>query len=124
MENVKNAHLEEFISIKHEDFFKTQKGGDAPLHVVFNPQYGERLNLEMEVFYGAIGTTLKHNYSGTNAWLITSNLEALKHVGLRPSRKIKVFNAKLESRLVLYKMYSGSKKIHKIKRQKPKQDSD
>jgi putative N6-adenine-specific DNA methylase len=87
--------------------------------MVFNPPYGERLDLEMEEFYGAIGTTLKHNYSGTNAWLITSNLEALKHVGLRPSRKIKVFNAKLESKLVLYTMYSGSKKIYKIKRQKP-----
>ena len=71
-----------------------------------NPPYGERLNLEMETFYSDIGSTLKHKYSGTNAWLITSNLDALKHVGLRPSRKIKVFNAKLESRLVLYKMYS------------------
>ena len=115
IENVKNAHLDEFITIKHEDFFKTKKGGEAPLHIVFNPPYGERLNLEMETFYSDIGSTLKHKYSGTNAWLITSNLEALKHVGLRPSRKIKVFNAKLESRLVLYKMYSGTKKIHKQK---------
>ena len=118
IENVKNAHLDEFITIKHEDFFKTQKAGEESLHMVFNPPYGERLDLEMEEFYGNMGSTLKHKYSGTNAWLITSNLEALKHVGLRPSRKIKVFNAKLESRLVLYKMYSGTKKIHK---QNPKE---
>ncbi len=113
-ENVKNAHLDEFISIKHEDFFKTQKAGDERLHMVFNPPYGERLeNLNVEEFYGNIGTTLKHNYPGTNAWLITSNLEALKSVGLRPSRKIKVFNAKLEARLVKYEMYEGSKKAKK-----------
>ena len=42
-ENIKNAHLDEFIHIKHEDFFKTQKGGDEKLHMVFNPPYGERL---------------------------------------------------------------------------------
>ena len=113
-ENIKNAHLEEFVHIQHEDFFKTQKSGSDKLHMVFNPPYGERLeNLNVEEFYGDIGTTLKHGYPNTNAWLITSNLEALKFVGLRPSRKIKVFNAKLEARLVKYEMYEGSKKTKK-----------
>jgi putative N6-adenine-specific DNA methylase len=35
-------------------------------------------------------------------WFITGNLEALKFVGLRPSRKIKLFNASIEARLVKY----------------------
>jgi len=109
-ENVKNAQLDDFIEIKHEDFFKTQKAGESKLHMVFNPPYGERLNIDMEVFYKDIGDTLKQNYPGTDAWFITSNLDALKHVGLRPSRKIQLFNAKLESRLVKYIMYEGSKK--------------
>ncbi|WP_299885798.1 THUMP domain-containing protein [uncultured Lacinutrix sp.] len=109
-DNLKNAHLDEFVTIKHEDFFKTQKGGDSKLHMVFNPPYGERLDIEMESFYKAIGDTLKQGYPNTNAWFITSNLEAIKHVGLRPSRKIKLMNAKLESRLVKYEMYAGSKK--------------
>lgn len=109
-ENIKNAHLEEFVTIKHEDFFKTQRGGEGKLHMVFNPPYGERLNLDMEEFYKQIGDTLKQNYPNTNAWFITSNLDALKHVGLRPSRKIHLFNAKLEARLVKYEIYEGSKK--------------
>lgn len=110
-ENIKNAHLDEFITIKHEDFFKTQRpGGEQKLHMVFNPPYGERLDIQMEQFYKQIGDTLKQNYPNTDAWFITSNLEALKHVGLRPSRKIKLFNAKLESRLVKYQIYEGSKK--------------
>lgn len=109
-ENIKNAHLEEFVTIKHEDFFKTQRGGEGNLHMVFNPPYGERLNLDMEEFYKQIGDTLKQNYPNTNAWFITSNLDALKHVGLRPSRKIHLFNAKLEARLVKYEIYEGSKK--------------
>lgn len=109
-ENIKNAQLDDFIEVKHEDFFKTQKGGDAKLHMVFNPPYGERLNIDLQDFYKSIGDTLKQNYPNTDAWFITSNLEALKFVGLRPSRKIHLFNAKLEARLVKFEMYSGSKK--------------
>ena len=113
-ENIKNAHLDEFITIKHEDFFKTQKGGEEKLHMVFNPPYGERLeSLNVEEFYSNIGNTLKQGYPNTEAWFITSNLEALKFVGLRPSRKIKLFNAKLEARFCKYDIYEGSKKAKK-----------
>jgi len=110
LDNIENANLSEYITVTREDFFKTQKETEGPLHICFNPPYGERLDIDMENFYAQIGDTLKQNYPGTNAWLITSNLEALKFVGLRPSRKIKVFNSHLESRLVKYVMYEGSKK--------------
>lgn len=110
IDNVENANLSEYISVERKNFFESEKLTENHLHIVFNPPYGERLNIEMEEFYGNIGDTLKQNYPGTDAWFITSNLEALKFVGLRPSRKIKVFNSQLESRLVKYVMYKGSKK--------------
>ena len=109
-DNIKNANLEEYVSIGQADFFQSEKDVEGPLHVVFNPPYGERLNIEMERFYREIGDTMKQNYPGTNVWFITANLEALKFVGLRPSRKIKLFNGKLEARLVKYEMYAGSKR--------------
>lgn len=109
-ENIENANLSEYITVERKNFFDTEKFNDGPLKMVFNPPYGERLNLDMEEFYGSVGDTLKRSYPGTEAWFITSNLEALKYVGLRPSRKIKVFNSHLESRLVKYVMYEGSKK--------------
>ncbi|MGY8916320.1 MAG: THUMP domain-containing class I SAM-dependent RNA methyltransferase [Flavobacteriales bacterium] len=109
-DNVKNANLSEYITIDRLNFFETDKFTDKHLHMVFNPPYGERLDIEMESFYASIGDTLKQKYPGTDAWFITSNLEALKFVGLRPSRKIKVFNSHLESKLVKYVMYEGSKK--------------
>ncbi|NER16315.1 THUMP domain-containing class I SAM-dependent RNA methyltransferase [Spongiivirga citrea] len=112
-DNVKNANLQEFVTIRHEDFFKTKKETEGPLHIVSNPPYGERIAIESESFYGNIGTTLKHGYPGTNAWMITSDIEALKYVGLRPSRKIKLYNGKLEARFVKYEMYEGSKKAKK-----------
>ncbi|MEW7292765.1 THUMP domain-containing class I SAM-dependent RNA methyltransferase [Aquimarina sp. 2304DJ70-9] len=108
--NIENANLTDFITIKEADFFESEKQVEGPLHMVFNPPYDERLEINIEEFYSQIGDTLKKNYPGTNAWFITGNLEALKHVGLRPSRKIKIFNGKLESRLVKYEMYAGSKR--------------
>ncbi|MGB0279670.1 MAG: THUMP domain-containing class I SAM-dependent RNA methyltransferase [Flavobacteriaceae bacterium] len=115
-QNIQNANLSAFITISENDFFQTQKQQpEKLLHMVFNPPYGERLAIDMDVFYKRIGDTLKQHYAGTQAWLITSSLEAIKSVGLRPSRKIKLFNGKLESRLVKYELYSGTKKIHKLK---------
>jgi putative N6-adenine-specific DNA methylase len=109
-ENVENANLSAYISIERKDFFYTEKPVDGKLFMMFNPPYGERLPIEVDEFYAKIGDTLKQSYPGTNAWMITSNLEALKHVGLRPSKKIKAFNGKLEASLVEYEMYEGSKK--------------
>ncbi|BFP42692.1 THUMP domain-containing protein [Flavobacteriaceae bacterium GF1] len=110
MENVQHANLSEYVTIERKDFFRTEKSNSGPLHVVFNPPYGERLNVDIPTFYGKLGDTLKRHYPNTNAWFITSNMDALKYVGLRPSKKIKVFNGKLESRLVFYEMYEGSRK--------------
>lgn len=109
-DNVRNAHLDDYIKVDQKDFFESQKETERPLHIVFNPPYGERLDIDLERFYREIGDTLKQNYPGTQAWFITGNLEALKFVGLKPSRKIKLFNGKLESRLVKYEMYAGSKR--------------
>lgn len=109
-DNIRNANLEEYVTVFNDNFFDSKKETEGPLQIVFNPPYGERLDIDMERFYREIGDTLKQNYSNTNAWMITANLEALKFVGLKPSRKIKLFNGKLEARFVKYEMYSGSKK--------------
>jgi putative N6-adenine-specific DNA methylase len=109
-DNVQNANLDEYIMISQNDFFNSQKTTEGPLHMVFNPPYGERLDIDMERFYREIGDAFKQNYPNTQAWFITANLEALKFVGLKPSRKIKLFNGKLEARLVKYDIYEGSKR--------------
>lgn len=110
-DNLRNANLSDYIKIYQRDFFGTEKEDkNKPLHIVFNPPYNERLVSDTEQLYGSIGSTLKHHYPQSEAWFITANLEGLKYVGLRPTRKIKLFNGKLESRLVQYKMYEGSKK--------------
>lgn len=115
--NIKNANLEEFISVNRANFFNSQKMGDTPLHLLTNPPYGERLDGEINELYQKFGDTLKRSYPNTQAWMISSNFEALKFVGLRPSRKIKLYNGKLETRLCFFPIYEGTKKIHKLKNQ-------
>lgn len=112
-ENVKNANLSDFIEIEQKSFFESEKENEGYLHMLFNPPYGERLEIDVEEFYGKIGDTLKQNYPGTHAWFIATNFDAIKSVGLRASRKIKLYNGPLEGRLLKYVLYEGSKKRKK-----------
>ena len=117
--NIKNAGLQDFIQVNRANFFNSQKMGDTPLHLLTNPPYGERLNGDINTLYKKFGDSLKRSYPETEAWIISSNFEAIKSFGLRPSRKIKLFNGKLETRLYNFPIYEGTKKIHKVKNQKP-----
>lgn len=111
--NVESAEMEDVIEIRREDFFNTKKDL-FPLLMVFNPPYDERISINDDDFYKKIGDTFKTHYPNTLAWLISSDLEAVKKIGLRPSRKIKLFNGKLETRFLQYEMYEGTKKVHKL----------
>ncbi|MBI5219394.1 MAG: class I SAM-dependent RNA methyltransferase [Bacteroidia bacterium] len=111
--NATRAGVKDFISFETYDFFQTQHDSGQGL-VLMNPPYGERLKIdEIISFYKDIGSRLKHFYHGCDAWIISSNYEALKHFGLRTSRKIKLFNGSLECRLQKYELYMGSKKAGK-----------
>ena len=112
-DNVNNANLSDFITIEQKSFFESQKQNEGYLHMLFNPPYGERLEIDIEDFYGKIGDTLKQGYPGTHAWFIATNFDAIKSVGLRASRKIKLYNGPLEGRLLKYVLYEGSKKKSK-----------
>ena len=78
--------------------------------IICNPPYGERIGREnTNDFYKAIGDVLKNNFAGFDAWLMSSNMEAFKHIKLRASKKIVLFNGPLECKFQKYEMYRGSK---------------
>lgn len=80
--------------------------------IISNPPYGERmLKTDIEAFYSLVGDTLKQKFSGYEAWLISSNVSAMKRIGLRASRKITLFNGSLECKFQRYDLYSGTKKM-------------
>lgn len=111
-ENIRSADLSDIIEVRQQDFF-TSKKELFPVSVVFNPPYNERLENDNQVFYKQIGDTLKSSYPNTLAWFVTSDLSAKKYVGLKPSKKLKVFNGKLECDFLQYEMYEGTKKFKK-----------
>ena len=112
-DNIESVEMEDVIEVRRENFFDTKKDM-FPLLMVFNPPYDERISINDDDFYKKIGDTFKTSYPNTLAWLISSDLDAPKKIGLRPSRKIKLFNGKLETRFLQYEMYEGTKKLHKI----------
>lgn len=83
------------VWIRQEDFFESTKNHEG-CHIVMNPPYDNRLELEDDIeFYKKIGDTLKQNYTGSESWIFSGNVEAIKHVGLKPSRKLHLFNGPL-----------------------------
>jgi putative N6-adenine-specific DNA methylase len=78
--------------------------------IIINPPYGERLNQEnMDVLYGMIGERLKHQFAGNTAWLLTSNKEHLKNIGLKAAKKLQLFNGALDCTFVSYPLFSGKR---------------
>lgn len=106
--NMKLAHI---IKIQGLDFFKST--GNENSIVIINPPYGKRITLKKD-YYKQIGDTLKQNYTNTHTWIISSELEEVKKIGLRPSKKTKLFNGPLECKLLKYELYKGSKKSNKL----------
>ena len=114
-DNIKDAMLDDIIEIKRANFIKKPEPMPNGGTILFNPPYGERLTTNIFELYTQIGDTFKKNYAGCCAWLITSDMEAVKNIHLRHTRKIKIFNGNLECRFLKYQMYEGSKKISKKK---------
>lgn len=108
--NARNAFLKNKIDFRIssvEDMMPPGEGG----FLITNPPYGERMNKEnIEAFHSVIGDSLKKNFTGYTAWVLTGNIKALKFIGLRAERKIILFNGPLECRFVKYSIYKGSKK--------------
>ena len=111
-ENVRSALMNQNIKITKADFFEEKIPSGT--FVIFNPPYGERINFGINNFYENIGSTLKHNYEGCTVWLISSDIENLKMIGLKPNKKIKLMNGKLECSFRKFDIYHGSKKKKEI----------
>lgn len=107
--NAQQAGIEGIIWEKG-DFFNYVPQSKSGM-LLFNPPYDTRLPLKDAIqFYSRIGDHLKKHFGGWTAWMISSHLQAVKRVGLKPSRKIPLFNGPLECRFMQFELYDGSKK--------------
>ncbi len=108
--NLRHARLHKDIELV-KSYFDALKPKSEKGVLMFNPPYGMRLT-EKDIIklYKDIGNTLKKNWSGHQAWIITSELKAAKFIGLHPSKKIKLYNGPNEAQLLCFEVYEGSKK--------------
>jgi len=103
MQNVKNAGLEDTVRIECKAFEDTNppRGGT----LVMNPPYGERIAVQqMDEFHRMIGTVLKERYAGYKAFILSGSLDFVDRIGLRPHRRIRLFNGPIECRLMEYQV--------------------
>ena len=109
--NVKAAGVQHDVELKQIRMEELKISNTSPL-VMLNPPYGERLksNKEMEDLYSAIGSTLKHQFAGGTAWIISSNEAAMKCIGLKPSKKYRLLNGELDCQFNRYDLFAGKRK--------------
>ena len=112
--NVKAAGVQrdvELRQIRMEEISLQQSAFSIQPLVMINPPYGERLasNKDMEDLYGKIGTALKHQFAGATAWIISSNEAAMKCIGLKPSKKMRLLNGELDCQFNKYELFSGKR---------------
>ncbi len=79
--------------------------------IVLNPEYGQRLGEieKLKETYRRIGDFFKQKCAGSDGYVFTGNPDLAKHIGLRTSRRIILFNADIECRLLKYELYAGSR---------------
>ena len=106
--NLKTALFDEVIEAKHIEFIDSKPPTERGV-IIMNPPYDMRLRSDNEELYGQIGKTLKHNYPGWDVWIITADLDSVRYIGLRPTRKIALKNGPLDSKLFKYEMFAGKR---------------
>ncbi|HBK20640.1 MAG TPA: RNA methyltransferase [Cryomorphaceae bacterium] len=113
--NIERSMFEDAVRLKRADFFEADPPAEKGL-LLINPPYNVRIQADTHQMYRQIGDTLKEKYAGWQVFWITSDMEAIKSIGLRPSRKWNLFNGELECKLLRFDMYEGTKKLHKLNR--------
>jgi putative N6-adenine-specific DNA methylase len=115
---LKSMELDRAVEVKLADF-TADSAPEPGSTLVINPPYGERLKgQDLETLYAGIGSTLKHRYPGSDAWILSSSGDALKKIGLRPSSRHILFNGALRCQYLHYKTFSGTMKAHKSQKMK------
>ena len=113
--NVKSAGVAKDVELKQIRMEELKPLTPNPITsnplIMINPPYGERLasNKDMEDLYGKIGTALKHQFAGATAWIISSNDAAMKCIGLKPSKKMRLLNGELDCQFNKYELFNGKR---------------
>ncbi len=112
-ENINNTRFKRDIKLECSHFTNFENTFDEGI-IITNPPYDERLKEDNIIeLYQDLGDMFKQEFKNFDCWVFSANLEALKRLGLKPNKKIKLLNGSLEGSLQKFEIYEGSKKLSK-----------
>lgn len=108
-QNLAHAGLDDLVELRRADILEVAPPAAAGV-LVTNPPYGERLGESDELagFYPRLGDALKQRFAGWHCWFLSADVRLPKLIGLKPARKIPLYNGNLECRLYGFPMVAGS----------------
>jgi len=109
--NAQAAGVADMIEFSVCDFTATEVPEGSGV-VFMNPEYGERLGdvQELEETYARIGDFMKQKCKGYYGYIFTGNLDLAKKIGLKASRRIEFYTSTIDSRLLEYELYPGTRR--------------
>jgi putative N6-adenine-specific DNA methylase len=110
--NLSGLPIGRFVEVENLSFEELINPVEAGV-MVTNPPYGERMGEDIEELYSKLGDWMKAELKGYTCWMISSSEEGFKSLGLKPDKKIRLFNGELECSFRKYSIYDGSKKAAK-----------
>ena len=107
--NLAELNLEASVELKQANVFEMPAPAASGI-IVTNPPYGVRMEDRdaLAAFYPKLGDALKKRFSGWTAYILSSDMQLAKGIGLAASKRTPLFNGALECRLFEYKLVSGS----------------
>lgn len=107
--NLRGVAVGRFVSVDIRSFDEVKRPDESGL-MLTNPPYGERMGDHIEELYTSLGDWMKAEMKGFTCWIISSSEDGFKSIGLRPERRIKLYNGDLECSFRKFSIYEGSKK--------------
>ncbi len=107
--NLEHAGLAHAVQLKQANVLELTPPR-TPGIVVTNPPYGVRIGEQDELaqFYPRLGDALKQRFAGWSVCIFTADMRLPKLIGLKPKRRLPLFNGALECRLYEFEMVAGS----------------
>ncbi|MFC2146626.1 class I SAM-dependent RNA methyltransferase [Acidobacteriota bacterium] len=95
------------VPIKRKDFREIENAENYVL--ITNPPYGVRMDQgkreKLQEMYRQIGDFLKQKCKGSTAYILCGDKVLTKHIGLKISHRIPLYNGPIETRLVKIEVY-------------------
>ncbi len=93
------------VMLRRRDFHDLN--GFEGVTIITNPPYGVRLGEQQyaERTIREFGDFLKQRCTGSTAWILCGSIGLMKHIGLRTSKRVPLFNGPLETRFVKLDLY-------------------